>query len=36
MAFGGGLGRVGMPALSQLNAGLHKAVALPEGDAALA
>lgn len=36
VADGGRLGRVGAPALSELWAGLNKAVALPEGDAALA
>lgn len=36
MAFGGRRGRVGAPALSEGDTGLHKAVALPDGDAALA
>lgn len=36
VAFGGTRGRVGAPALSKAGAGLHKAVALPDGDAALA
>lgn len=36
VAFGGRRGRVGVPALSQVHAGFHKAVALPDGDAALA
>lgn len=36
MAFGGRRGRVGAPALAEAVAGLHEAVALPDGDAALA
>ena len=36
MTFDGRLGRVGVPALSELKAGLHKAVVFPEGEAALA
>lgn len=36
MAFGGRRGRVGVPALSEAEAGLHKAVVFPDGDAALA
>ena len=34
VAFGGTRGRVGAPALPQAVAGLHKAVVLPDGDAA--
>lgn len=36
VAFGWGRGRVGAPALAQVHAGLDEAVALPDGDAALA
>lgn len=36
VAFGGRRRRVGAPALSDAEAGLHKAVGLPDGDAALA
>lgn len=36
VAFGRSRGRVGAPALSQAETGLHKAVALFDGDAALA
>lgn len=36
VAFGGRRGRVGAPALAEAEARLHKAVALPDGDAALA
>lgn len=36
MAFWGRRGRVGAPALSEALTGLHKTVALPDGDAALA
>lgn len=36
VAFGRGRGRVGAPALAQVQAGLDEAVALPDGDAALA
>lgn len=36
MAFGGRRGRVGAPALAEAGARLHKAVALPDWDAALA
>lgn len=35
VAFGGRRGRVGAPALSEVRAGLHKAVVLLDGDAAL-
>lgn len=35
VAFGGRWGRVGAPALSKVRARLYKAVALPDGDAAL-
>lgn len=36
VAFGGRRGRVGAPALAENEAGLHKAVALSDGDAVLA
>ncbi len=36
VAFIGRRGRVGAPALAAVDAGLHKAVALPDGDAAQA
>lgn len=36
VAFGRGRGRVGAPALAQVETGLDEAVALPDGNAALA